>query len=99
MPLTAILCSRAELLMPADAASSFERKRRADIMTRIASVDLLNRPLLSDFLPVQVLRAAAGPHVLSAFRRCATLSCASRGAAFSIYPRDKGISNETAGEG
>ncbi|MBB3591322.1 2-octaprenyl-6-methoxyphenol hydroxylase [Rhizobium sp. BK529] len=64
MALTDLLCARAELPIPADAGSSFDRKRRADIMTRTASVDLLNRSLLSDFLPMQMLRAA-GLHVLS----------------------------------
>ncbi|PDT00249.1 2-octaprenyl-6-methoxyphenyl hydroxylase [Rhizobium chutanense] len=65
MALADILCDRAELPVPADAGDSFERRRRADIMTRTASVDLLNRSLLSDFLPVQMLRAA-GLHILSA---------------------------------
>ncbi|MDR9782411.1 UbiH/UbiF family hydroxylase [Rhizobium redzepovicii] len=65
MALTDILCDRAELPVPADAGESFDHKRRADIMTRTASVDLLNRSLLSDFLPVQMLRAA-GLHILSA---------------------------------
>jgi 2-octaprenyl-6-methoxyphenol hydroxylase len=66
MALTDILCTRPELPVAADAGDQFDRKRRADIMTRTASVDLLNRSLLSDFLPVQVLRAA-GLHILSAF--------------------------------
>ncbi|MBB3560649.1 2-octaprenyl-6-methoxyphenol hydroxylase [Rhizobium sp. BK512] len=65
MALSDLLSARAELPVAADAGSSFDRKRRADILTRTASVDLLNRSLLSDFLPVQVLRAA-GLHVLSA---------------------------------
>ncbi|AHG45303.1 2-octaprenyl-6-methoxyphenyl hydroxylase [Rhizobium leguminosarum bv. trifolii CB782] len=65
MALADILCDRAELPVPADAGDSFDRKRRADIMTRTASVDLLNRSLLSDFLPVQMLRAA-GLHILAA---------------------------------
>jgi 2-octaprenyl-6-methoxyphenol hydroxylase len=65
MALTDILCSRAELPVPADAGDRFDRRRRIDIMTRTASVDLLNRSLLSGFLPVQMLRAA-GLHVLSA---------------------------------
>ncbi len=65
MALTDLLCARAELPVAADAGTSFDRKRRADIMTRTASVDLLNRSLLSGFLPVQVLRAA-GLHILSA---------------------------------
>lgn len=43
----------------------FDRKRQADIRTRTMSVDLLNRSLLSDFLPVQFLRSA-GLHLLSA---------------------------------
>ena len=33
--------------------------RRADIMSRMLAVDLLNRSLLSDFLPVQAARALA----------------------------------------
>lgn len=65
MALSDLLSSRAELPIPADAGTSFDRKRRTDIMTRTASVDLLNRSLLSDFLPVQMLRAA-GLHILSA---------------------------------
>jgi len=65
MALTDLLCARAELPIPSDAGSSFDRKRRVDIMTRTASVDLLNRSLLSGFLPVQMLRAA-GLHILSA---------------------------------
>ena len=44
----------------------FDRKRRTDIISRTASVDLLNRSLLSNFLPVQILRAA-GLHVLGSF--------------------------------
>lgn len=65
MALHDILCGRPELPVPSDAGNQFDRKRRADIMTRTASVDVLNRSLLSDFLPMQVLRAA-GLHILSA---------------------------------
>lgn len=65
LALSDILCSRADLPIPATSGDSFDRKRRADIVSRTASVDLLNRSLLSDFLPVQMLRAA-GLHVLSA---------------------------------
>jgi 2-octaprenyl-6-methoxyphenol hydroxylase len=65
MALDDILCSRPELSVAADAGNQFDRKRRADIMTRTASVDVLNRSLLSDFLPVQVMRAA-GLHILAA---------------------------------
>ena len=65
MALQDILCTRPELPIAADAGDRFDRKRRADIMSRTASVDLLNRSLLSDFLPVQMMRAA-GLHILSA---------------------------------
>jgi 2-octaprenyl-6-methoxyphenol hydroxylase len=44
---------------------AYDRKRRADIWSRTAAIDLLNRSLLSGFLPVQMLRAA-GMHMLSA---------------------------------
>ena len=43
----------------------YDRKRRADIVSRTAAIDLFNRSLLSGFLPVQMLRAA-GLHMLSA---------------------------------
>lgn len=43
----------------------FDRKRQVDVRSRTLSVDLLNRSLLSDFLPVQFLRSA-GLHLLSA---------------------------------
>jgi 2-octaprenyl-6-methoxyphenol hydroxylase len=65
MALTDLLCARPELPIAADTGNQFDRKRRADIMTRTASVDVLNRSLLSDFLPMQVLRAA-GLHILAA---------------------------------
>ena len=44
---------------------AYDRKRRADIVSRTAAIDLFNRSLLSGFLPVQMLRAA-GLHMLSA---------------------------------
>lgn len=44
---------------------AFDRRRRADIQSRTVSVDLLNRSLLSGFLPVQILRTT-GLHLLSA---------------------------------
>ncbi len=50
--------------IPADAGNAFDRRRRADVVSRTLSVDLLNRSLLSSFLPMQVARAA-GLHVLS----------------------------------
>jgi 2-octaprenyl-6-methoxyphenol hydroxylase len=44
----------------------YERDRSADIFSRTFAVDMANRTLLSDFLPVQSLRAA-GLHALNAF--------------------------------
>lgn len=43
--------------LPADAGDRFDSRRRIDIVSRTASVDLLNRSLLSSFLPVQAMRA------------------------------------------
>lgn len=60
-----ILCDREGRAIPADAGERFDRMRRADIISRTASVDLLNRSLLSGLLPVQMLRAA-GLQLLSA---------------------------------
>jgi 2-octaprenyl-6-methoxyphenol hydroxylase len=42
----------------------YERDRKADIISRTVAVDFANRTLLSDFLPVQSLRAA-GLHMLN----------------------------------
>ncbi|MEO2038557.1 MAG: UbiH/UbiF family hydroxylase, partial [Martelella sp.] len=39
--------------------------RKSDVWSRTASVDLLNRSLLADFLPAQLARSA-GLYVLSA---------------------------------
>ena len=39
------------------AVAAFDRKRRADVTSRTAGVDLLNRALLSSVLPMQALRA------------------------------------------
>ena len=44
----------------------YQRDRSADISSRTIAVDLANRTLLSDFLPVQSIRAA-GLHALNAF--------------------------------
>ncbi len=38
------------------ALEAFDRARRPDILSRSAAVDALNRTLLSDFLPAQMLR-------------------------------------------
>ena len=43
--------------LPADTGDRFDGRRRMDIVSRTASVDLLNRSLLSGFLPVQAMRA------------------------------------------
>lgn len=64
LTLSEILAGRPDQPIAASAGDDFDRRRRADILSRSASVDLLNRSLLSDFLPVQILRAA-GLHVLS----------------------------------
>jgi len=39
-----------------DLADRYDRARRADVTSRSLAVDLLNRSLLSDFLPVQGVR-------------------------------------------
>jgi 2-octaprenyl-6-methoxyphenol hydroxylase len=44
---------------------AYDRRRRADILSRTAAIDVVNRSLLSGFLPMQMLRAA-GLHLLSA---------------------------------
>jgi 2-octaprenyl-6-methoxyphenol hydroxylase len=51
---------------PRAVGDAFDRARRADVLSRTASVDLLNRSLLSNFLPVQLARAA-GLHTLGLF--------------------------------
>ncbi|MCO6186036.1 UbiH/UbiF family hydroxylase [Rhizobium sp. L1K21] len=58
-----LLGAKREGVAPQPIGDAFDRRRRADIMSRTASVDLLNRSLLSGFLPVQFLRAA-GLHIL-----------------------------------
>ena len=40
----------------ADVTDEYDRRRRADVKSRATAVDLLNRTLLSDFLPVQGVR-------------------------------------------
>lgn len=42
----------------------YDAQRRADVSSRTLAVDLLNRSLLSDFLPVQAMRGA-GLHLLN----------------------------------
>lgn len=48
------------------ALSRYIRARRADIVSRTIAIDFANRSLLSDFLPVQSLRAL-GLHAIGAF--------------------------------
>ena len=64
MTLTELLGAATDRDIPADAGSTFDRRRRADVMSRTLSVDLLNRSLLSSMLPVQMARSA-GMHILS----------------------------------
>lgn len=64
--LTEILGTARERPVPADAGDRFDRRRRMDVLSRTYSVDLLNRSLLSEFLPVQMVRAA-GLHLISSF--------------------------------
>jgi 2-octaprenyl-6-methoxyphenol hydroxylase len=45
--------------------SRFNSARRTDVASRILAIDLANRSLLSDFLPMQTLRAA-GLHLIGA---------------------------------
>jgi 2-octaprenyl-6-methoxyphenol hydroxylase len=64
MTLTDLLGASTDKPIAGDAGNAFERRRKVDVMSRTWSVDLLNRSLLSSFLPVQMLRAA-GLHLLS----------------------------------
>ena len=62
--LSELLVSTGDRPVPADSGDRFNRQRGPDIVSRTVGVDLLNRSLLSDFLPVQMLRAA-GLHILT----------------------------------
>lgn len=64
MALEAIVSRHPDRPVPADTAARFDRQRRLDVGSRTASVDLLNRSLLSEMFPAQILRAA-GLHLLS----------------------------------
>ena len=65
MSLCDLIGMKREVSGPAAVGDAFHRARRTDILSRTASVDMLNRSLLSNFLPVQLVRAA-GLHVLGA---------------------------------
>ncbi|WP_037082102.1 UbiH/UbiF family hydroxylase [Neorhizobium vignae] len=64
MALSDLLVATSDRPIAADAGDRFNRRRGPDIVSRTVGVDLLNRSLLSDFLPVQMLRAA-GLHILT----------------------------------
>ncbi len=61
--LTEFLVPTGDRPIAGDTGDRFNRRRRPDVMSRTFGVDMLNRSLLSDFLPIQMLRAA-GLHVL-----------------------------------
>jgi 2-octaprenyl-6-methoxyphenol hydroxylase len=44
----------------------YGKARRADVLSRTFAIDIANRSLLSDFLPMQSLRAA-GLHLIGSF--------------------------------
>jgi 2-octaprenyl-6-methoxyphenol hydroxylase len=44
----------------------YDSTRRADVLSRIFAIDIANRSLLSDFVPMQTLRAA-GLHLIGSF--------------------------------
>jgi 2-octaprenyl-6-methoxyphenol hydroxylase len=48
------------------AMKRYDSTRRADVLSRTFAIDIANRSLLSDFLPMQSLRAA-GLHLMSSF--------------------------------
>jgi 2-octaprenyl-6-methoxyphenol hydroxylase len=56
--------SRGEDPGAAPTLARFDRTRRGDIASRTMAIDLANRSLLSDVLPMQMARAA-GLHLLS----------------------------------
>ncbi len=56
--------SRGEDIGGAATLAAYHNARTADVMSRAVSVDLLNRSLLVDFLPVQALRGL-GLHLLA----------------------------------
>ena len=56
-PATGELHILMEFCPKGDLGALLERQRRADITSRTTAVDLLNRSLLTDMLPVQALRS------------------------------------------
>ena len=48
--------ARAAISAADDVLDAYEKMRRADVGSRTLAIDLLNRTLLTDFLPVQGMR-------------------------------------------
>jgi 2-octaprenyl-6-methoxyphenol hydroxylase len=71
-----------------EALRTFEHKRMADIRSRTNAVDMLNRSLLTDFLPVQAARSAgmylAGK--IGPFRRLLMREGMAPGTGFQLRP-------------
>ena len=68
---------------------AYDRRRRLDVISRTATIDLVNRSLLSGFLPAQILRAAS-LHMLSAIpplRYLAMHEGVAPGRGFKLFPR------------
>ena len=59
----------------ADLLARYDALRRADVKSRTFAVDLLNRTLLSDFLPVQSARGL-GLYLIDRIGPCAAPCCA-----------------------
>lgn len=55
--ITAIDCIKQGAAKPATVASEYDKKRRADVVTRTFGIDMFNRTLLTSFLPVQLIRS------------------------------------------
>lgn len=55
--MTAIDCIQQGVGKPETVASEYDKKRRADVVTRTFGIDMFNRTLLTSFLPVQLIRS------------------------------------------
>ena len=74
--------------VPLAIGDAYDRNRRADVHSRSAGIDLMNRSLLSGFLPVQMLRAL-GLQLLASvppLRHLAMQEGVSPGRAFRHFP-------------
>ncbi|WP_136657348.1 UbiH/UbiF family hydroxylase [Nitratireductor sp. XY-223] len=74
------------------AVRGYDRARRSDVVSRTASVDMLNRTLLHDFLPVQVLRSGglAALSAIAPLRVLAMREGMEPGSGFSFLRRPQG---------